>query len=152
VGGGARQANPDFAEAHYNMSFTLSNLGDFAAALRETKRALALDPMYTPQKLELAIELPHEEIRLTVAPPITEKDESVEHVEDFHFDPAIIEELFAEKPARMTPTGQSAMTGYTLARDLITKGKTRKATFAPGAGRLVLDASTDDGAARFTPA
>jgi len=118
----AIQANPDFAEAHYNMSFTLSNLGDFASALRETKRALALDPMYTPQKLELAIELPHEEIRLTVAPPITEKDESTEHVEDFHFDPAIIEELFAEKPARMTPTGQSAMTGYTLARDLITKG------------------------------
>jgi len=118
----AIQANPDFAEAHYNMSFTLSNLGDFASALRETKRALALDPMYTPQKLELAIELPHEEIRLTVAPPITEKDESTEHVEDFHFDPAIIEQLFAEKPARMTPTGQSAMTGYTLARDLITKG------------------------------
>src|SRR6059058_5486801 len=118
----AIQANPDFAEAYYNMSFTLSNLGDFASALRETKRALALDPMYTPQKLELAIELPHEEIRLTVAPPITEKDESVEHVADFHFDPAIIEELFAEKPARMTPTGQSAMTGYTLARDLITKG------------------------------
>ena len=118
----AIQANPDFAEAHYNMSFTLSNLGDFASALRETKRALALDPMYTPQKLELAIELPHEEIRLTVAPPITEKDESAEHVEDFHFDPAIIEELFAEKPARLTPTGQSALTGYTLARDLITKG------------------------------
>lgn len=118
----AIQANPDFAEAHYNMSFTLSNLGDFAAALRETKRALALDPMYTPQKLELAIELPHEEIRLTVAPPITEKDESTERVQDFHFDPAIIEELFAERPARMTPTGQSAMTGYTLARDLITKG------------------------------
>jgi tetratricopeptide (TPR) repeat protein len=118
----AIQANPDFAEAHYNMSFTLSNLGDFTAALRETKRALSLDPMYTPQKLELAIELPHEEIRLTVAPPITEKDESVERVTDFHFDPAIIEELFAEKPARLTPTGQSAMTGYTLARDLITKG------------------------------
>ena len=118
----AIQANPDFAEAHYNMSFTLSNLGDFASALRETKRALALDPMYTPQKLELAIELPHEEIRLTVAPPITEKDESVERVADFHFDPAIIEALFAEKPARLTPTGQSAMTGYTLARDLINKG------------------------------
>jgi len=118
----AIQANPDFAEAHYNMSFTLSNLGDFASALRETKRALALDPMYTPQKLELAIELPHEEIRLTVAPPITEKDESVDRVADFHFDPAIIEELFAEKPVRLTPTGQSAMTGYTLARDLITKG------------------------------
>src|ERR1700730_6361353 len=119
----AIQANPDFAEAHYNISFTLSNLGEFEAALRETKRALALDPMYTPQKLELAIELPHEEIRLTVAPPITERDETVEHVEDFHFDPAIIEELFAAKPVRrLTPVVQSAMAGFSLARDLITKG------------------------------
>ena len=119
------------------MSFTLSNLGDFASALRETKRALALDPMYTPQKLELAIELPHEEIRLTVAPPITEKDESVDRVADFHFDPAIIEELFAEKPARLTPTGQSAMTGYTLARDLITKGLYDRAQWRAAHVRLV---------------
>ena len=99
------------------------SLAFFAAALRETKRALALDPMYTPQKLELAIELPHEEIRLTVAPPITEKDEKLEHVEDFHFDPAIIEELFAEKPVRrLTPIANDAMAGFALARDLITKG------------------------------
>jgi tetratricopeptide (TPR) repeat protein len=118
----AIQANPDFAEAHYNLSFTLSNLGDFSAALRETKRALSLDPMYTPQKLELAIELPHEEIRLTVAPPITETDESVDHVEDFHFDPAIIEELFAEKPARPEPATEDPMAGFMLARDFITKG------------------------------
>lgn len=119
----AIQANPDFAEAHYNMSFTLSNLGDFTAALRETKRALELDPMYTPQKLELAIELPHEEIRLTVAPPITEKDESVDHVADFHFDPAIIEALFAEKRSRKTPyPPEDPLAGFALARDLITKG------------------------------
>lgn len=118
----AIQANPDFAEAHYNLSFTLSNLGDFSSALRETKRALSLDPMYTPQKLELAIELPHEEIRLTVAPPITEADESVEHVQDFHFDPAIIEELFAIKPARSEQATEDPLAGFTLARDLITKG------------------------------
>jgi tetratricopeptide (TPR) repeat protein len=118
----AIQANPDFAEAHYNLSFTLSNLGDFSSALRETKRALSLDPMYTPQKLELAIELPHEEIRLTVAPPITETDESVEHVEDFNFDPAIIEALFAVKPARPDQATEDPMAGFTLARDLITKG------------------------------
>jgi tetratricopeptide (TPR) repeat protein len=119
----AIQANPDFAEAHYNLSFTLSNLGDFSAALRETKRALSLDPMYTPQKLELAIELPHEEIRLTVAPPITETDESVDHVEDFHFDPAILEELFAvRKTPRAVPVAEDSMAGFTLARDFITKG------------------------------
>ena len=118
----AIQANPEFAEAHYNLSFTLSNLGDFSSALRETKRALALDPMYTPQKLELAIELPHEEIRLTVAPPITEADSSVDHVEDFHFDPAIIDELFATKPTRPEPTGEDPLAGFMLARDFITKG------------------------------
>ncbi|HMI55511.1 MAG TPA: tetratricopeptide repeat protein [Gemmatimonadaceae bacterium] len=118
----AIQANPDFAEAHYNMSFTLSNLGEFASALRETKRALALDPMYTPQKLELAIELPHEEIRLTVAPPITESDATVDHVEDFHFDPAIIEELFAAKVVRTPPMVEDPMSGFSLSRDLITKG------------------------------
>ena len=39
----AIQARPDYAEAHYNLSFTLSNLGDFEGALRETKRALELD-------------------------------------------------------------------------------------------------------------
>ena len=119
----AIQANPDFAEAHYNLSFTLSNLGDFSSALRETKRALSLDPMYTPQKLELAIELPHEEIRLTVAPPITESDEAVERVDDFHFDPAIIEQLFAEKPVRAEkPSAEDPMAGFSLARDFITKG------------------------------
>src|SRR5258705_280918 len=121
--GRAIQANPDFAEAHYNLSLTLSNLGDFSSALRETKRALSLDPMYTPQKLELAIELPHEEIRLTVAPPITESDETVEHVADFHFDPAIIEQLFAEKPVRAEkPSAEDPMAGFSLARDFITKG------------------------------
>jgi tetratricopeptide (TPR) repeat protein len=118
----AIQSNPDFAEAHYNLSFTLSNLGDFSSALRETKRALSLDPMYTPQKLELAIELPHEEIRLTVAPPITEADTSTDHVVDFHFDPAIIEQLFATKPARAEGATEDPMSGFTLARDFITKG------------------------------
>jgi len=42
-------------------------------------------------------------------------------------------------------------------RDLVTRGKTRKARFildggAPALGRLVLDPSADAGAARFEPA
>jgi hypothetical protein len=40
-------------------------------------------------------------------------------------------------------------------RDLVTRGKTRKATFEPNgvpqAGRLVLDPSSTSGAARFEP-
>jgi tetratricopeptide (TPR) repeat protein len=118
----AIQADPDFAEAHYNLSFTLSNLGDFTAALRETKRALSLDPMYTPQKLALAIELPHEEIRLTVAPPLTESSEPVEQVADFHFDPSLIERLFAEQTPRAEPTSADPLAGFSLAKDFITKG------------------------------
>ena len=55
------QARPDFAEAHYNLSFTLSNLGDFEGALRETKRALELDPYYVAQKFELAIDVEYED-------------------------------------------------------------------------------------------
>jgi len=117
----AIQSDPDFAEAHYNLSFTLSNLGDFTGALRETKRALSLDPMYTPQKLALAIELPHEEIRLTVAPPIAESAEPVERVQDFHFDPSVIEELFAPQAPRAEPAAD-ALAGFSLARDFITKG------------------------------
>ena len=55
------QASPDFAEAHYNMSFMLSNLGDFEGALRETKRALELDSFYVGQRFELAMDVEYEE-------------------------------------------------------------------------------------------
>jgi DNA topoisomerase-3 len=37
-------------------------------------------------------------------------------------------------------------------RDLVTRGKTRKASFGEREGRLVLEADRDDGAARFEPA
>jgi Flp pilus assembly protein TadD len=35
----AVEADPKNAGAHYSLSFTLSNLGDFDRALRATKRA-----------------------------------------------------------------------------------------------------------------
>ena len=44
--GRAIHARPSYAEAHYNLGFTLSNLGDFEGALRATRRALELDPFY----------------------------------------------------------------------------------------------------------
>ena len=61
---------PSFAEAHYNLGFTLSNLGDFEGALRATKRALELDPYYTPQKFELAIDVEYEDPDLSIAPEL----------------------------------------------------------------------------------
>ena len=66
----AIQARPDFAEAHYNMSFTLSNLGDFEGALRETKRALELDPYYVAQKFELAMDVEYEDPDLSIQPDL----------------------------------------------------------------------------------
>ena len=49
------------AGAHYNLSFVLSQLGDFDGALRETRRALELEPLYVPQKFSLTIDLQYED-------------------------------------------------------------------------------------------
>ena len=46
--GRAVDADPNFAAAHYNLSFVLSQLGDFDGALRETRRALELEPVFRP--------------------------------------------------------------------------------------------------------
>jgi tetratricopeptide (TPR) repeat protein len=59
--GRAIQAKPNYAEAHYNLSFVLSNLGDYEGALKATKRALEIDPYYVQQKFELAIDLEFED-------------------------------------------------------------------------------------------
>lgn len=118
----AIQADTSFAEAHYNMSFTLSRLGDFNGALRETKQALALDPIYSAQKLALAIELPHEETSIFVGPALTESFGSGEAIPDFHFDPAILEELFAPAPAASEEPAAAAPASFTLARDYLSKG------------------------------
>ena len=64
----AVQSRPEYAEAHYNLSFALSNLGEFDAALRETKRAIELDPYYVPQKFELAIDFQYEHPELSIVP------------------------------------------------------------------------------------
>ena len=49
----AVDAAPDFAEARYNLGFAASALGDHDAALRETERALGINPYYVPQSFEL---------------------------------------------------------------------------------------------------
>ena len=53
--------DPALAAAHYNLSFTLGQLGDFEGALRETKRALELESYYVPQKFALTIDLQYED-------------------------------------------------------------------------------------------
>jgi len=119
----AIQAQPSFAEAHYNMSFTLSRLGDFNGALRETKQALGLDPLYSAQRLALALEFAHEESAIFVGPALADSAAGGQQIQDFHFDPAILEEIFAAEPASASPAGQSgAPSSFALARDYLSKG------------------------------
>ena len=68
--GRAVDADEDFAAAHYNLSFVLSQLGDFDGALRETRRALELEPLYVPQKFALTIDLQYEDPTIAIAPEL----------------------------------------------------------------------------------
>ena len=118
------QAEPTFAEAHYNMSFTLSRLGDFNSALRETKQALAINPLYSAQRLALALELPRQEAAIFVGPALTQAIGTSEGIPDFQFDPAILEDLFAPAASAPAGNGDTPTHGaqFALARDYLSKG------------------------------
>ena len=66
-----RRRSPASPRAHYNLSFVLSQLGDFDGALRETRRALELEPLYVPQKFSLTIDLQYEDPTIAIAPELT---------------------------------------------------------------------------------
>ena len=84
--GRAIQAKPNYAEAHYNLSFVLSNLGDYEGALKATKRALEIDPYYVPQKFELAIDLEFEDPEFTIVPDLGGDKRTDGSVEEFALD------------------------------------------------------------------
>jgi tetratricopeptide (TPR) repeat protein len=120
----AIQARPDFAEAHYNLSFTLSNLGDHEGALRETKRALELDPYYVAQKFSLAIDLEYEDPDLSVLPDIGGEQRMSGEVESFTFDPRLLESLFTELAPPPEPVPQVVVEAdaFTMAADYLSTG------------------------------
>jgi len=121
----AIQSRPMYAEAHYNMSFTLSNLGDFEGALRETRQALGLDPYYVAQKLELAIDVAHEDPDLSIQPDLGEEKRADAAIEQFDFDPRVLDSLFTDlAPRRPSVTAVLATDAdpFALAADLLTKG------------------------------
>ena len=121
----AIEARPSFAEAHYNMSFTLSSLGDFEGALRETRQALELDPYYVPQKLALAIDLADIDPDLAIQPDFGEEKRADAQVEDFEFDPRVLDSLFRQlTPVRPSMAAMLAtdVDPFALASDLLSKG------------------------------
>jgi cellulose synthase operon protein C len=121
----AVQARPDYAEAHYNLSFALSNLGDFEGALRETKRALELDPYYVAQKFELAIDLEYEDPDLSIQPELGAAERLDEAVEDFAFDPSVLDSLFTSltpSPSEAAAEADGAANAFSMAADYLGMG------------------------------
>src|SRR5690606_3803946 len=59
-----------YAEAHYNLSFVLSALGDYAGSLRSARRGMELDPYYVAPAFSLAIDAQHEGMEFAVTSDI----------------------------------------------------------------------------------
>ena len=119
----AIQARPKFAEARYNLSFALSNLGNFEAALRETKLALELDPYYVAQKFGLAIDLQNEDPNLAIHPDLTGEERPDVRVEDFAFDPSVLDTLFVDPAPSGSPgAAVPAADPFAKAVDLFAEG------------------------------
>ena len=116
---------PDYASAHYNLSFTLSQLGDFDGALRDTKRALELEPYYIPQKFQLSIDLQYEDPLISIVPEISADVTGADIGDAFVFDPALLDGIFddlapAATAAPAPPAAEEA--ALALAGDYISKG------------------------------
>jgi tetratricopeptide (TPR) repeat protein len=121
--GQAVDADAEFAAAHYNLSFVLSQLGDFEGALRETRRALELEPLYVPQKFSLSIDLQYEDPTIAIAPELVADVSGDALAGEFSFDPPALDQLFQElTPAEVTLPAQPADDSLALVRDLIGKG------------------------------
>jgi tetratricopeptide (TPR) repeat protein len=122
--GRAVDADAEFAAAHYNLSFVLSQLGDFDGALRETRRALELEPLYVPQKFSLTIDLQYEDPTIAIAPELVAEAGGDELGGEFEFDAPLLDRLFEElTPSAPQPHPLAAPAdALDLARDYIGKG------------------------------
>ena len=130
--GRAVDADPGIAGAHYNLSFVLSQLGDFDGALRETRRALELEPLYVPQKFSLTIDLQYEDPTIAIAPELTAEVGGDELAGEFTFDPPALDQLFAElAPTRRRRRPRAAARRRARPRPRLH----REGTARPGLGR-----------------
>jgi tetratricopeptide (TPR) repeat protein len=133
----AVEADGNLASAHYNLSFTLSQVGDYDGALRETRRALELEPFYVAQKYTLALDLQYEDPTIGVMPELAGDVGGEQLAGEFAFDPEALEQLFTDlaPSARPAPAEVSADDPLALARDYVAKGLLELATAELGRAR-----------------
>ncbi|MEO6057697.1 MAG: tetratricopeptide repeat protein, partial [Gemmatimonadales bacterium] len=120
--GRAVDADPRMAGARYNLSFVLSQLGDFDGALRETRLALELEPLYVPQKFSLTIDLQYEDPTIAIAPELGAEVPGEQLGGEFTFDPPALDQLFAELTLATSAAVGTGGDALVLARDYIAKG------------------------------
>jgi tetratricopeptide (TPR) repeat protein len=118
----AVDASPDSAEAHYNLSFALSRLGEYDEALREVTRAQTLDPYYVPGRLRLGIDLMREDPSVSVVPEISTDVATGLGVQGFSFDPELLKGLFQELDAEPPATAKPDEDPLAAARASLKRG------------------------------
>src|SRR5690606_11758051 len=90
----ALRANPQLAEAHYNLGFALSALGDFAGALRSARRGMELDPYYVAPSFALSIDAQHEGVEFAVTTEIETDARGDSAGADFALDESTLDAVF----------------------------------------------------------
>lgn len=125
----AIQARPRYAEAHYNLSFALSSLGDFDGALRENNLAIAIEPFYVQQRFELALDLEFDDPALAIDSELGADQRTETAIEEFAFDSGVLDSLFSElspspSPSATASAGADRMDTdpYAMAADFLSKG------------------------------
>lgn len=106
----AVESDPNRAEARYHLAFALSALGDYEAALRETKLALELDPYIPAPRFRLLIDLQFEEASL-LAPDLSapERVHARDAIRSFQFHPGALDALFDDAAAPTAASSAAAL-------------------------------------------
>ena len=79
----------------------LSQLGDYDGALRETRRALELEPLYVPQKFALSIDLQYEDPTIAIAPELVAEVSGEALAGEFSFESPVLDRLFEDPAAAL---------------------------------------------------
>jgi cellulose synthase operon protein C len=138
----ALDLDPDCAEARYQLGFVLSALGDFRGALRETKQALELDPVFPAPRFQLLIDVEYE--NGLVAAPDRDVGERVlpgTPITHFRFEGASLDGAFGQLGLFQEAPEPAALDPLDQARAALRQGQIRRA--AQLAASAVAEAPSD---------